>query len=89
MLRDHLKAAERMMRRIDPRLYQQCPLFAQHLWRWFCELHGARQSGPVGPAPLSFSEIDSWSRLRAIPVSAEEVAVIRALDALFMEVHYG
>lgn len=88
MLRDHLKAVERMTRRSDPRLRRRCPQGAAYLWRWFLELHAARQPGPAGPAPLSFSEIGAWASLRRVPVSADDVSALRALDSLFLEVHY-
>jgi len=89
MLRDHLKSEERQTRRFNPRLHQSCPKSGQYVWDWFRELSAARQPGPAGPAPLSFSEIDAWSRLRAHDVTSREVAIIRALDSLFLEIHYG
>lgn len=57
------------------------PMGLEDLWSWFQELSETRMFSEVGPQPISFTEIDAWSRLNRISLSPYEVEVIRRLDS--------
>lgn len=59
----------------------------EHLLAAFFELNSGRGSNGFGPSPLTFTEIESWTRLRQFPLTAWEVDVIKKLDAVFLEDH--
>jgi len=54
-------------------------------WKAFAALHGARQEGPHGPQPIALVEIEAWARLNRLPFRPEHVAVIRALDRVYLD----
>ncbi len=60
----------------EPRLPELC----QRLWEWFGELAATRQNG-FAANPISFMEIDAWSRLTRTRPALWEIKAIRALDA--------
>lgn len=87
-LRDHLEAARRM-RGAPPGMLVEltavpCPAPLRYLWQAFLELSDARGSAGFGPAPLSWQEIEAWSRLKRRPLSAWQVDVFKRLDRLFL-----
>jgi hypothetical protein len=43
------------------------------------------RGGGKGPAPIAYSEIEAFSRLRREPIRSFEIEIILALDAAFME----
>lgn len=49
------------------------------LWDAFVDLNATRGGG-FGPGPISYAEIEAWSRVTRHPVSAWDVAVIRRCD---------
>ncbi|MBG58003.1 MAG: hypothetical protein CMK46_06910 [Porticoccus sp.] len=51
-----------------------------HVWDHFHELSNQRHSGPE---PLSWGEIESWSRLTGTPVSNDEVSMLIAMDSAY------
>lgn len=55
------------------------------LWRWFHDLNQTRTWHSVGPNPISYSEIEAYARLHALPLRSDHIAVIRAMDRTFME----
>lgn len=59
-----------------PQLANQPPLpeLVTYLWHWFLELRGS--------SPITFAEIDAWSRVTGKPVTGEEAKVLRTLDIL-------
>jgi hypothetical protein len=50
------------------------------VWNVFSTLHRTRGAGAVTPNPLSFMEIDAWSRLMQVTLAPWEVELVRALD---------
>lgn len=58
----------------------ECPDAAEHLWRWFLEVSRRRGSNGFGANPISYSELEAWSRLTETRLSALEVDWIMALD---------
>lgn len=59
------------------------------MWAWFCELSAARQSNGYSIGPISFSDIDAWSRLTRSDPTPWEVALIRRIDAAIIPVLNG
>lgn len=55
-----------------------------YLWEWFLELHSARQSGGFGAAPISYLEMEAWSRLTDRELRDWEARAIRTLDGMFL-----
>lgn len=86
MLRDHLRAAERATGRRIPRLHRRCPPAAQRLWAWFLQLHRTRHRTESGPCPLSYTEVEAWSRLNQVPLQPREIDVLMAVDNVYFEV---
>lgn len=55
-----------------------------YLWGWFLELSMARSIGMDGPNPISFPDIDAWSRLRGVRLNQWELSAIRHLDQMLL-----
>ena len=53
---------------------------AGYLWRWFWELDGCRAAGFAGLLPISYVELDAWSRLTGATPDVAEVAMLKAMD---------
>jgi len=50
-----------------------------YVWRWFETLIDCREAG-FGAGPLTYQEIEAWSRLSRVDVSAAEADLLRRLD---------
>lgn len=74
-LRAHLAGGAR------PRL----PDFARYWWQAFADLHAARQWHAHGPQPITIAEIEAWARLHRVTLSPRHVAMLRAMDAAWLE----
>ncbi|MBF0375536.1 MAG: hypothetical protein HQL39_19265 [Alphaproteobacteria bacterium] len=62
------------------------PAAVGHLWDWFCELNAARGGTGFGPAPVGHVEIEAWARLTGRGPSPWEVAALRGLDLIALEI---
>jgi hypothetical protein len=60
-----------------------------YLVLWFNELHRRRQSGPNGPQPLVWSEIESWARQTGRTLSQWELRVLTTLDDAYFAATFG
>jgi hypothetical protein len=60
-----------------------------YLVLWFNELHRRRQSGPNGPQPLVWSEIESWARQTGRTLSQWELRVLTMLDDAYFAATFG
>lgn len=65
------------------------PLVTEHIFGWFGELCAARGGTGLGPAPLSFGEIESWARLTGRRPTPIDVEWLRILDAAWFSVMVG
>lgn len=83
-LRAHLVSVERNTRRTVDKLHIECPAGARHIWAWFMELCKGRQVGPHGPLLIPYSEILAWATLTGTAITSHEVAIIKAVDMLFI-----
>jgi hypothetical protein len=57
-----------------------------YLFEWWGELSACRPVGFGGPGAISYLEIEAWARLTDRAPSPYEVALIRALDNIFLKV---
>jgi len=57
----------------------EIPMMASHVWQWFSDLHHSR-SGPI-----TYMEIDSYSRLSGIEIRQWELSAIKKLDILYFK----
>ena len=84
--REHLAAVQRATGEAPPQLLERPPAALALIWRWFCELSPGRQYAGMGePLPLSWAEIAAWSALSGARPTSSQVALIRRLDACFLE----
>jgi hypothetical protein len=69
---------------VDPEPEPEPPDSVTHIDRWFWELSERRQQGMNGPLPLSFSEIEAWSRVTATPVRPIEARMMVDMDNAYL-----
>ncbi|MDA9530330.1 hypothetical protein ACM42_18235 [Bradyrhizobium sp. CCBAU 25338] len=62
----------------------EVPMAGRRVWSVFLDLTATRSVG-MGPAPISFGEIEAWSRLNREPIRPFELTMLRALDAAFLK----
>lgn len=55
-----------------------------YLLALFAELASARQAGFGAPQPLTWAEIEAWSRLTGMALLSWEARVMRQLDAAWL-----
>jgi hypothetical protein len=76
--REHLEALSARRRERHPDLDgPPLPPAARYIWTWFCDL--ARSTGD---GPLSYSDLDAWSRMTGCRPRPWEVALLTTIDAL-------
>ena len=87
-MRAHLEAAARMgMPEAKAKLAERVsPGVLAYLWQWFLELHGHRGVGPMGPAPLTWLDLDAWARRMRRDPAPWEFDVLSRLDDTFFAV---
>lgn len=62
----------------------EIPEAAQDAWALWVDLHTGRSQG-FGVAPLSWLDIDAWSRIRGHELAFTELELIRVIDRAFCE----
>lgn len=80
---DHYAALERSGRKAKPKGPTLHPS-AVHVWNLFAQVSAARTGSGFGPNPLTYSEIDAFSRLTGWTLDPWEVDAIRALDDAYI-----
>jgi hypothetical protein len=55
-----------------------------HVFGWWLELASHRGVGFAGPAPLTWSDLDAWSRLMRVSPTPWEWTAIAAIDRAFL-----
>ncbi|WP_120296541.1 hypothetical protein [Rhizobium sp. WW_1] len=58
------------------------------MWAWFRELDRARASNGYGLNPLSYSDIDAWTRLRRISLLAWHLDALISMDGQRLQLLY-
>lgn len=61
----------------------EIPWLFEHVWGWFWEISGQRQSGMNGADPIAWRDIAEWSRLTGNEPSPEELRMLLEMDATF------
>jgi len=56
----------------------------RYLWAIYCELDATRAVG-MSLGPLTYTEIDAFSRLTATRLTPFEIGVLRAVDRAYFE----
>lgn len=64
--------------------YRPPPPETAYLWRWFRDLEMARQGGQMGPQPLTYQEMEAWSRLARVRLTPWEADCLRSLDVVYL-----
>jgi hypothetical protein len=59
------------------------------MWVWFCELSSARSSNGYGLNPITFPEIDAWTRLMGVRPTPWETSVLRRMDTAVLSILNG
>jgi hypothetical protein len=54
-------------------------------WRCFADLSAGRRFGAHGPDPIPLADILAWGELHKMQFEGRHVAVIRALDAVWLK----
>ncbi len=60
------------------------PLAGKYLWDIFTRLHNRRSSGGFGVSPITWPDIDAFTRLTRCALSPWEIEVIEDCDAAFL-----
>ena len=55
------------------------------LWGCFADLSTSRRIGTAGPEPIPLAEVIAWGELHKMRLEPRHVAVIRALDSVWLE----
>lgn len=85
-LREHLLSAYRQTGTMPaaladaPRLPEGC----EYVWPAFLDLHRMRGGG-MGPAPITFADINAMETVTGIRLEAWEIDAIRAADGVYFE----
>lgn len=65
-------------------LAPELPWAGRRVWTIFLDLHETRGSNGFGPSPISYAEIEGYSRMKREPIRPFEVEIIRRLDVEFI-----
>lgn len=60
------------------------PPQAEHVFLWFRDLSARRAQGFDGPQPISYADIDVWSRLTRTAIRPEEVRLLTSMDDAYL-----
>lgn len=60
------------------------PLGMAAHWRRFQELSPTRTQTYDGPGPITYQEIDAWSRLWELELTGWDLTVLRTLDGVYL-----
>ena len=61
----------------------ELPECAKHVWDWYQELDSKRTWGMSSANPISFLEIDSWSKLTKNNLLQWELDAINSIDTAY------
>lgn len=60
------------------------PEDGEHIWSWFWGLSNKRHQGVNGPQPLTYPDIEAWSRATGTVVLREEIAILMQMDDAYL-----
>jgi hypothetical protein len=86
--KDHLKNAHKQTGELPEELANapKLPEAASYLWAYFLHLHRQRQISAGGVQPLSYGEIEAWTRLMKQPLDPWELNTLLRVDNAFLKV---
>lgn len=58
----------------------ECPWELEHIWGYFCELDGTRQTGGMGFNPITHVEMTAWAEGMGVTLTPFERNCIRVID---------
>jgi len=58
------------------------------IWSAFQRLSRARTVGPIGPNPITFSDIHAWMQITRTPLSPAHIEIIEQKDQAYLERAY-
>ncbi|MFZ6655939.1 phage tail assembly chaperone [Undibacterium sp. TJN19] len=61
------------------------PIELEYLWHWFLDLHHSRGNNGMGPAVITFQDMQAWMQVTGRKPERFELDAIRALDRLYLE----
>lgn len=73
-----LQAALRSRKRLPP-----IPEAGRPAWAAFEALNSTRAWADGHPAPITFAEIEAWTRLQPLPPHPQTIEIVRAMDRAF------
>lgn len=82
---DHYAALAKKGKKARPKS-PELPFEAVHIWNHFVRLSGARTGNGFGANPISFSEMDAYSRLCGWAFDPWEIDAIRLLDDAYLSI---
>ena len=59
------------------------------VWGWFMDLNATRTWHQNGPNPITYADIEAYGRLHRWGMSAHHVAILRAMDAAYVDDFYS
>lgn len=82
--RFHRLLAERLTESLRSGRPMRMPAGGEAAWSAFFDLSRTRGITPVGPAAITYAEIDAHARLMRLPLEPRHVRAIVALDRAFL-----
>jgi hypothetical protein len=84
-LRETLEFQKKMYGFEDPRLKEEHLAYtATPLWNTFWTLHETRQVSKFGFQPITYLEIDAYSRLMQVEFDPWEIEILKKMDRAFL-----
>jgi hypothetical protein len=82
VLRDHLEVAAGYGNTVAQAMLKgpECPPAFEYLWIWYMELRVGAGEGLNGIAPLTWTEVESWSHLTRTLPYPHEIKALFQLD---------
>lgn len=68
-------------------LVEPIPTELEYVWHWWLELQETRAPSMNGHAHITYTELDSWTRLLQIRLTPFEVKCLMKLDSVFVKCH--
>ena len=63
------------------------PDSVEHVWGWFWQLSSRRSFTDSSLLPLSFTELDAWTRLMRVNITPEDLDMLIAMDDAMLSAH--
>lgn len=83
-LRDHLEIVEQQTGKTPDRLLVEA-IPVEYSWHWqtWVSLHSGRTYGSMGAVPLTWLDIDAWSRMMGVRLTQLDLLIVRIIDSVW------